>query len=169
MTPVHPDLVAAIASRLTAQGQRLAVAESCTGGLIAEWLTDRAGSSAWFDCGLVTYSNAAKHTLLGVPQDTLDQHGAVSGPVVLAMTQGLLARAPVDWTLAVSGIAGPDGGSAQKPVGTVWIGWAGRVAAPGCSRFLFRGDRSEVRRQSAMAALHGLLNLLESQASPAVV
>ncbi len=156
------ERIAALAASLIARKQRLAVAESCTGGMIAEWLTDLAGSSAWFDCGLVTYSNTAKHRLLGVSEETLAQHGAVSAATVLAMTQGLLARSGVDWTLAVSGIAGPDGGTADKPVGTVWIGWQGVHAAPSCSRFLFASDRTAVRRQAALAALDGLQVLIDA-------
>lgn len=153
-------LVASVAGRLLACGERLATAESCTGGLIAQWLTDRPGSSAWFERGLVTYSNEAKMELLGVPAATLADHGAVSGPTVLAMASGLLARAPVQWTLAVSGIAGPDGGTADKPVGTVWLAWAGRGIAPAASRFRFDGDRQAVRQQAAVEALRGLRALL---------
>ncbi len=159
------DYVDALAERLVARKQRLAVAESCTGGLIAAWLTARPGSSAWFDRGLVTYSNAAKRELLGVSEETLEQHGAVSAATVLAMTQGLLARSGVDWTLAVSGVAGPDGGTPEKPVGTVWIAWQGAGVAPSCSRFLFVGDRAEVRRQSALAALDGLELLIDAAAA----
>lgn len=160
MSASRSQCVDALAERLLARGQRLAVAESCTGGMIAEWLTDRAGSSAWFDCGLVTYSNAAKQSLLDVPADTLQAHGAVSAATVLAMTRGLLTRTGVDWTLAVSGIAGPDGGTPDKPVGTVWIAWQGMQAAGSCSRFRFDGDRAAVREQAALAALQGLLALL---------
>lgn len=143
----------------------MAVAESCTGGLISTWLTDKAGSSAWFDRGLVTYSNAAKHDLLGVSEEVLECHGAVSAATVMAMTQGLLNRSRVDWTLAVSGIAGPDGGSPGKPVGTVWIAWQGVTAVPSCSRFLFRGDRATVRLQAALAALDGLQQLIQADAA----
>lgn len=153
-------LAQAIASELMARGQTLAVAESCTGGLIGKCLTDLPGSSRWFERGLVTYSNASKQELLGVPEAILAQAGAVSAETVIAMSSGLLARAPVDWALAVSGIAGPDGGTPEKPVGTVWIGWAGRGAAPSASRFLLGGDRASVRRTAAANALRGLLDLL---------
>jgi nicotinamide-nucleotide amidase len=153
-------LVQTIADRLLARGERLATAESCTGGLIAKLLTDLAGSSAWFERGLVTYSNEAKAELLGVTPPTLTTHGAVSGPAVLEMANGLLQRAPVQWTLAVSGIAGPGGGTADKPVGSVWIAWAGRGVSPSASRFRFDGDREQVRYRTALAALDGLAQLL---------
>lgn len=162
MTVSTPQIerVDALARRLVIRKQRMAVAESCTGGLISTWLTDKAGSSAWFDCGLVTYSNAAKQGLLGVSEEILQRHGAVSAATVMAMTQGLLNRSGVDWALAVSGIAGPDGGTPDKPVGTVWIAWQGATAASSCSRFLFAGDRATVRVQAALAALDGLQALV---------
>jgi len=155
-------LACAVGERLLARGQCIATAESCTGGLIAKLLTDIAGSSAWFERGLVTYSNEAKHELLGVPADTLQRAGAVSAETVQEMVQGLLKAAPVQWAVAVSGIAGPGGGSADKPVGTVWIGWGGTDAAVSVSRFLFEGDRDAVRRLSAEAALRGLEGLLQA-------
>jgi nicotinamide-nucleotide amidase len=148
-----------VGDRLLVRQERLATAESCTGGLISKLITDVAGSSGWFERGLVTYSNMAKAELLGVPAQVLAQTGAVSGETVLAMAAGLLQRAPVAWTLAVSGIAGPDGGSVDKPVGTVWVAWAGKGVAGSASRFRFMGDRDAVRRQSAAAALRGLLDL----------
>ncbi|GAC1621566.1 MAG: hypothetical protein NVS9B10_04520 [Nevskia sp.] len=150
----------ALGQCLIDRGEALATAESCTGGLIAKLLTDISGSSRWFERGLVTYSNEAKRELLGVPRETIDTQGAVSAATVVAMADGLLARAPVQWTISVSGIAGPDGGSADKPVGTVWIGWAGRGIATAASRFVFAGDRAAVREQAAAAALQGLLDLL---------
>lgn len=146
--------------KLLARGQWLATAESCTGGLIAKLCTDIPGSSKWFERGLVTYSNAAKQELLGVPAEVIERAGAVSAETVQAMVQGTLAHAPVQWAVAVSGIAGPDGGSAEKPVGTVWIGWGGAGVAAACSRFRFEGDRDAVRRLSARAALEGLLQIL---------
>lgn len=153
-------LAHAVGSSLRAAGQRVAVAESCTGGLIAKLLTDAPGSSAWFERGVVSYSNEAKQDLLGVTAASLQTHGAVSAPVVLEMAQGLLLRAPVDWTLAVSGIAGPDGGTRDKPVGTVWLGFGGRNVAASASRLQFGGDRDQVRRASAAAALRGLQQYL---------
>ena len=153
-------MVGAVAKALLARGEALATAESCTGGLIAKLLTDIPGSSRWFERGLVTYSNEAKRELLGVPKETIEAQGAVSAATVIAMADGLLTRAPVQWTISVSGIAGPDGGSPGKPVGTVWIGWAGRSIATAASRFVFAGDREAVRAQAADAALTGLLALL---------
>jgi nicotinamide-nucleotide amidase len=150
-------LVERIAKALLARGEWLATAESCTGGLIAKQLTDLAGSSAWFERGLVTYSNTAKMELLAVPDDVLAQHGAVSGECALAMARGLLRAAPIDWGIAVTGIAGPGGGSADKPVGTVWIGWSRRGYPPEAHRFLFEGGRDSVRAQATQAALEGLL------------
>lgn len=149
-----------VGERLLARGEALATAESCTGGLIASVLTDIPGSSAWFERGIVSYSNAAKEQLLGVPEDTLAAHGAVSAATAVAMADGLLARAPVHWTLAVTGIAGPAGGTPDKPVGTVWIAWAGQGIASGATRFQFAGNRAAVRSASARAALQGLLDLL---------
>ena len=149
-------LVEQIAARLLVRGEWLATAESCTGGLIAKRCTDLAGSSAWLECGLVSYSNRAKQELLGVPSAVLDHFGAVSQETVLAMAGGLIAKAPVQQAVAVSGIAGPGGGSADKPVGLVWIAWAsaGRAEAR-C--FHFTGSREAVREQAAEAALAGLL------------
>lgn len=150
------EQVAQIATRLLARGEWLAVAESCTGGLIAAACTERAGSSQWFERGLATYSNRAKQELLGVPEAVLTAHGAVSEATVRAMAQGLLGRAPVQHTLAVSGIAGPSGGSRDKPVGTVWIAWAGPAGVRAKSH-RFVGDREAVRQQAVQAALAGLI------------
>ncbi|WP_428311677.1 CinA family protein [Hydrocarboniphaga sp.] len=145
---------------LISRGQLLATAESCTGGLVAKLLTDRAGSSAWFERGLITYTNQAKHELLGVPETVFREHGAVSGECVAAMATGLLARAPVDWALSVSGVAGPGGGSADKPVGTVWLGWARRGEPASTQRCLFGGDREAIREAAARQVLLGLLQRL---------
>jgi nicotinamide-nucleotide amidase len=166
MTAIPTDeslqaLARTVGERLLARGQWFGTAESCTGGLIAKLCTDIAGSSGWFERGLVTYSNAAKQELLGVSADTLQRAGAVSAETVQEMVQGLLRAAPVQWAVAVSGIAGPGGGSADKPVGTVWIGWGGSDVAVSVSRFLFEGDRDAVRRRSAEAALRGLEALLQ--------
>lgn len=145
----------AVGQALMAGGAWLAVAESCTGGLLAARITDVPGASAWFDRGVVTYSNRAKQDLLAVPEALLAAHGAVSGPVAEAMASGLRRRAEVDWTVAVTGIAGPGGGTPEKPVGTVWIAWAG---PPGVSseRHQFEGDRAAVRRQTVNISLRGL-------------
>lgn len=145
--------------RCLREGRQLATAESCTGGLIAKCLTDVPGSSAWFERGLVTYSNRAKSELLGVPERMLARHGAVSEPVALAMARGALRRSPATLAVAVTGIAGPDGGTPAKPVGTVWIAWAarqGRRVETRARLFRFRGDRDAIRRRSAAAALNGL-------------
>lgn len=133
--------------------QWLALAESCTGGLIAKLATDVAGSSGWFERGLVTYSNRAKQELLSVPESVLIEHGAVSEACVRAMAEGLLRSSPADWGIAVTGIAGPAGGSMEKPVGTVWIGWLQRGGPTVVERFLFKGDREQIREQTAQAAL----------------
>lgn len=132
---------------------QIAVAESCTGGLIASTLTDIAGSSQWFERGIVSYSNQAKIELLGVLATTLISHGAVSGQTALEMAQGLLQRSPVNLAIAVTGIAGPSGGNIEKPVGTVFIAWASqqRHSVQG---YQFYGDRSAVRTQTVEYALN---------------
>ena len=119
-----PPLLVALADALKARGLMMATAESCTGGLIAGACTSLSGSSDWFDRGFVTYSNAAKAEMLGVPEALIDAHGAVSEPVARAMAAGAVARSAAQLAVAVTGVAGPTGGSAEKPVGTVWFGWA---------------------------------------------
>jgi nicotinamide-nucleotide amidase len=152
-----------MADTLRARGWRLATAESCTGGLIAAACTAVAGSSDWFERGFVTYSNAAKTELLGVDARLIAAHGAVSEPVVRAMAAGALQRAPVQWAVAVTGVAGPGGGSADKPVGTVWLAVAGAVPASLESRRLaLDGDRTAVRQQTVRQALAMLRNALAS-------
>ncbi len=155
-------LAAGIGERLLARKLLLATAESCTGGWVSQAITAIAGSSAWFDCGFVTYSNEAKQQLLDVPAGLLEigGPGAVSEETVLAMTAGAIANSRARVAVAVSGIAGPDGGSADKPVGTVWIAWQWeqrRLAR----KFQFNGDRTAVREASVLAALEGLLALLD--------
>ena len=151
--------LAHISSTLLARGWMLATAESCTGGLIAAACTDLAGSSQWFERGFVSYSNAAKTELLGVPAELIAQHGAVSEAVARAMAEGALVHAHAQASLAVTGVAGPTGGSADKPVGTVWFGWC--VAGQTHSEVRhFAGDRAAVRRatlQHALARLAGWL------------
>lgn len=151
-----PDLVGELAEVLRARGALLATAESCTGGLIAGACTELSGSSDWFERGFVTYSNAAKASLLGVPADLIRQHGAVSEAVARAMASGALAHAPVQWAVAVTGVAGPTGGSPEKPVGTVWFGWAGPNGVTSETR-RFDGDRAAVRQATVAHALSGLL------------
>ncbi|MDJ0655905.1 MAG: CinA family protein [Xanthomonadales bacterium] len=151
-------LAVALAKQLTARSQRLVTAESCTGGWIAKVLTDVAGSSGWFEGGMVTYSNALKSRLLGVEEPVITHHGAVSEPVVRAMAEGALVRTGCDWSLAVSGVAGPGGGTADKPVGLVWFAWAGAGGVHSGSR-RFPGDRESVRRFAVAHALERLLQL----------
>ncbi len=154
-------LVQSLAERLLARGAMLATAESCTGGLIAAACTELAGSSAWFDRGFVTYSNQAKTELLGVSPALIEGHGAVSEEVARAMAEGALQRAAVQVAVSVTGIAGPTGGSADKPVGTVWIAWAARGQATRAHGHCFQGDRAQVRMQTCHAALQGLIQLLD--------
>ncbi len=154
-------LAAKVGKSLLAQGKMLAVAESCTGGWVAKVITDVSGSSDWFEEGFVTYSNRAKQERLGVCAETLDRHGAVSEAAVAEMARGALQTADADASLAVSGIAGPNGGTADKPVGTVWFGWAARrdsdiTVRTECRQF--EGDREAIRRQAVEVALRGLLD-----------
>jgi nicotinamide-nucleotide amidase len=157
--PSVAALVAQLADRLRANAQCMATAESCTGGLIAGACTELSGSSDWFERGLVTYSNAAKSELLGVDPKLLAEHGAVSEPVARAMAAGALKQAPVHWSLAVTGVAGPTGGSAEKPVGTIWFAWAGADGVTSECRH-FPGDRQAVRQATVTHALAGLLRRL---------
>ena len=150
-------LAAEVGAVLRANGQTLATAESCTGGWVAHCLTAIAGSSAWFECGFVTYSNEAKHEMLGVEFATLNAQGAVSEATAAAMATGVLCHSRADWALSITGIAGPDGGSAEKPVGTVCFGWVGREAGVEVNTCHFAGDREAIRRQSVEFALRGIM------------
>jgi len=151
----HLPLVQTLAQALLARRWMLATAESCTGGLIAAACTDLAGSSDWFERGVVSYSNAAKTDLLGVPPALIATHGAVSEQVARAMAAGAVAHSRAQVAVAVTGIAGPGGGSADKPVGTVWFAWCvnGQISAE-CQRF--DGDRAQVRQQTVAHALQVL-------------
>lgn len=151
--------VRTLATLLTRATRKLATAESCTGGLIAAALTTLAGSSVWFERGWVTYSNAAKTEALGVDASLIAEHGAVSEAVAAAMASGARTLAGTDYALAVTGIAGPDGGSPDKPVGTVCFGWA-TPAHTHTDTQHFSGDRASVREQSVAHALAGLIALL---------
>jgi nicotinamide-nucleotide amidase len=153
---VLEKLARSVGEALRARGWRAATAESCTGGWIAKALTDIPGSSLWFTTGYVTYANEAKISELGVPEKLLTTHGAVSEPVVAAMAAAAKDRAGVDVTVAVSGIAGPDGGSVEKPVGTVWFAWAFPEGLKSEAR-RFTGDREAVRRFAVAYALEGLV------------
>ena len=160
-------LVAALAGALRQRGQMVATAESCTGGLIAGACTELAGSSDWFERGFVSYSNAAKTELLGVPADLIAAHGAVSEPVVRAMAAGALQRSQAQRAVAVTGVAGPGGGTATKPVGLVWLAWAQRAAdgttTARAEAHHFPGDRAAVRQATIACALQGLLDDLRAQ------
>ena len=148
-----------VGAALAQRGWRLATAESCTGGWIAEALTAISGSSAWFDRGFVTYSNEAKTEMLGVAAQTLAAHGAVSEATVREMAEGALARSLAEVAVAVSGVAGPTGGTAAKPVGMVCIGWAAKGSPTRSLTLRFAGDRTAVRRQTVVRALDGILEL----------
>ncbi len=145
-----------LAEILQQRGWMMATAESCTGGLIAGACTDLSGSSAWFERGFVTYSNAAKTGMLGVDAALIDTHGAVSEPVARAMAEGALRRSLAQVSVAVTGVAGPTGGSVDKPVGTVWFGWCVNGATTS-ERQRFDGDRAAVRQATVAHALAGLL------------
>ncbi|MBD7988459.1 CinA family protein [Luteimonas sp. Sa2BVA3] len=146
--------------RLQASRDMLVTAESCTGGWIAKVVTDIAGSSAWFDCGMAVYSYEAKQALLGVRPQTLEEHGAVSRETAIEMVSGALVHSGATVAVAVTGIAGPGGGTGDKPVGTVWIAWKRRGGYPQAEVFHFDGDRDAVRRRTVAEALHGLDRLL---------
>ena len=159
VTAARRTLTKQVAELLQQKKLQLATAESCTGGLIAAACTDLAGSSVWFERGFVSYSNAAKTELLGVPADLIEAHGAVSEPVARAMVEGALRRSRAQVAVAVTGVAGPGGGSPGKPVGTVWFGWAtpdGVVTDKRC----FDGDRQHVREATVQHALLRLKQLL---------
>jgi nicotinamide-nucleotide amidase len=157
-----PTLVAELADVLRARRWVIASAESCTGGMIAAACTDLAGSSDWFERGVVSYSNEAKIALLGVPETLLQEHGAVSEAVVRAMVEGMQRSSSVDLAVAVTGVAGPGGGTPAKPVGTVWFGFARRRDDGGLhvdsELRRFDGDRAAVRRATVEHALRGLLH-----------
>lgn len=159
-------LAAVAGQRLLERDEWLTSAESCTGGWVAQAVTAVAGSSAWFDRGFVTYSNPSKMEQLGVPAATLERHGAVSEATARAMAQGALAHSRADWSLAITGIAGPSGGSPEKPVGTICFAWAQRDGGCEAQTCRFAGDRAAVRAQSVRHALQGLLERLD--ASPPI-
>lgn len=156
------ELVQRIAERLAARNAFLATAESCTGGWAAQALTGLAGSSSWFERGFVTYSNAAKQEMLGVRAETLARYGAVSEETAREMALGALERSPAGVALAITGIAGPSGGSAAKPVGTVCFAWARKGHEAIAETRRFSGDRDAVRRQSVEHALGKVLQLLDA-------
>lgn len=153
------ELTQQLATMLLSKKLLVATAESCTGGGIAAAFTDLAGSSAWFDCGFVTYSNAAKMRLLNVQENTLEQHGAVSEATVKEMVKGAVNNSQAQLAVAVSGIAGPGGGSAEKPVGTVWFAW-GNAEQQQAQCFVFAGNRQQVREQAVLEGIRGLIRWL---------
>ena len=158
---IEQTTLESVADLLIARGQMLAVAESCTGGWLAKVCTDLPGSSVWFERGFVTYSNEAKTELLGVPITTIQDHGAVSEQTVIAMVTGLLQCSHAQWGIAVSGVAGPAGGSEINPVGSVWFGWMQAGNTPTCLKQQFDGDRNAIRKQAVEFALQKLDKLLK--------
>jgi nicotinamide-nucleotide amidase len=160
MTERLDKLALELGKRLTAARLMLTTAESCTGGWLSKVVTDIAGASAWLDRGFVTYSNAAKQEMLGVSAGTIAEHGAVSEDVASEMAQGALAHSLAGVAVAVTGIAGPNGGSEDKPVGTVCFAWVVEGRSPITQRVQFAGNREEVRHQSVGLALDRLLELL---------
>lgn len=155
------EAIATIAGQsLTTKNLMLCTAESCTGGWVAKSCTDITGSSAWFDRGFVTYSNQSKQDLLNVSSMTLEQFGAVSEQTVIEMAQGALTNSTADISVAITGIAGPDGGSDDKPVGMVWFAWATKNAVIQTHCHHYTGDRSTVRRQAVVTALKGIIDTI---------
>jgi len=150
------QLTTQVAKVLLEQHWLLSSAESCTGGWVAKCCTDLAGSSTWFDRGVVTYSNQSKQDLLNVKADTLEQFGAVSEQTALEMAKGCLSLSAADISVSITGIAGPDGGLKEKPIGTVWIAWATRSCAK-AELHNFSGNRDAVRRQAVSSALNGII------------
>ena len=140
----------------------LATAESCTGGMVATAITDISGSSVWFERGFVTYSNQAKTEMIGVPPDLIEKHGAVSEPVAHAMADGALSNSRAQVSLAITGVAGPGGGTPEKPVGMVSFGWSNRLHT-NVETLVFKGDRDQIRVQAAAHALRGLLAFIDEQ------
>ena len=161
-------LLERVASALRERGTMVATAESCTGGLVAKLLTDLSGSSEWFERGFVTYSNAAKHQLLGVDARILASEGAVSEATVLAMANGAVARSEAQLAVAISGVAGPSGGTAVNPVGSVWFAWAGAAQPTRACHAQLAGDRDQIRQRSAVIALQGLLAQLAGDPLPQI-
>ncbi|MDE0155367.1 MAG: CinA family protein [Gammaproteobacteria bacterium] len=160
--PRIQPLLLQLSEQLTQQNRMLVTAESCTGGGVAYAITEMPGSSEWFERGFVTYSNAAKQEQLSVPHELIARFGAVSEQVAAAMALGALQHSHADFSVAVTGVAGPDGGTEEKPVGTVCFGWAQRGAEARTARVVFDGNRQQVRELSILAALQGLADLVEN-------
>lgn len=153
------QLVEQLATHCKTQGLKLACAESCTGGLLSSTFVDIPGSSEWFDCGLVVYSDLAKQKFLGVDPKTIAHYGAVSKEVAQDLAQGLLQRCPANITVAITGIAGPDGGTDEKPVGTVWFAFATRHGGMNTAHHVFLGSRQEIRMQAVNFVIKELLQM----------
>ncbi|QHE94091.1 nicotinamide-nucleotide amidohydrolase family protein [Pandoraea fibrosis] len=149
-----------VGNRLREERLMLTTAESCTGGLVATAITDISGSSEWFERGFVTYSNQAKSEMIGVPAELIEKHGAVSEPVARAMAEGALLNSRAQLSLSITGVAGPGGGTPDKPVGMVCFGWSNRVTTLVETK-QFKGDRTQVRSQAAQYALRGVIELLD--------
>ena len=156
------SLVRQLSKLLLAAKVRCAVAESCTGGELAAILTELPGSSSWFECGFITYSNQAKTQMLNVPTALIEQFGAVSEPVITAMVEGALSHSNASHSVAISGIAGPGGGSAEKPIGLVWIAWSHLSKPTIAEAFHFRGTRKAIREQAVTKALEGLVTYINA-------
>lgn len=157
------QLAVQVGISLSEKSLLLATAESCTGGLVAAAITDVSGSSGWFERGFVTYSNEAKSTMLGVPAKLIRDHGAVSEEVARAMAEGALLNSRAQVALSITGVAGPTGGTPEKPVGMVCFGWSNRITT-NVETQRFRGDRQQIRRQAAEYAIRGLLELVRNEA-----
>jgi nicotinamide-nucleotide amidase len=151
------QITSQVADCLQHRNWRLSVAESCTGGWLAKCCTDVAGSSLWFERGFISYSNQAKQDLLNVSAPSLNQFGAVSEQVVIEMAEGALAKSRTDISVAITGIAGPDGGSIDKPVGTVWLAWYTKYSGIQTQLYHFKGDRESIRRQAVKHGLQGII------------
>jgi competence/damage-inducible protein CinA C-terminal domain len=147
---------------LQKQNMYLVTAESCTGGGLAEIITRIPGSSYWFECGHVCYSNLSKQELLGVNPEIIKQYGAVSVETSIAMAEGALARSQAQISVAITGIAGPEGGTPEKPVGTVCIAWLPKTLDPKAVQIIFSGDRLQIRHQACLMAIQGLIDIVES-------
>lgn len=155
------SLLERLAELLLGHSMKVVTAESCTGGGVAQLMTSLTGSSNWFERGFVTYSNDAKREDLGIPQTILDQYGAVSEETAIAMAEGALDHSHADISVAITGIAGPDGGTDEKPVGTVCFAWSRRNGETLTTRTLFEGDRHHIREQSVLMAIQGIVDILE--------
>lgn len=159
----HENLVASLGKALQQKGWVLAVAESCTGGMLSEKMTALSGSSAWFECGFITYSNASKIRLLNVKESTLNQHGAVSEETAVEMALGTLKNSQANISVSITGIAGPTGGTAIKPVGLVCFAWADSSGTLTKATQHFQGNREQIRAQATNFALSGLLSSIQKQ------